>query len=200
MGNIVLAKAPSQSILLGKEPKEYYGTMTPQKLNNIKLMFMGPPSVGKTTFIDLYVNQDYLKKDPTMGVDHTVITKNDIDYHIYDTTGIREYRHILRPYYNMIDAYVIMIEHDNMDYRNIISEFYNDIAKHKKKTYAVYLVINIKNKNGMSQNMDMSNHIIELCKKLDDSIIVYKLDVMNKYMTDRTMETLLDGIYKHSLI
>lgn len=201
MGNFTSGTwAHPQSTFFGKESHEYYGTMEQQKEgqhilpkhNNIKLMFIGPSLVGKTTFINSYINQDYTKHEPTMGVDYTVISKNKIDYHIYDTTGIREYRHILCSYYGIVQAYIIMIEHSNMNYKNIISEFYRDISEHKKGSQIIYLLINVKNTGKTSQNIDMSSYIIELCKKLDNRTIIYKLDVTDKDSMNDTMEKILD--------
>lgn len=178
------------------------------KINNIKIMLIGPSLSGKTTLIDSYIRQEYIEHESTIGVEFFTITKKNTtphrivegygfsstNYHIYDTTGIQKYKHILNSYYQVVQSIILVIEHSNNNYMNIIPRFFDDIVNYGKvpiENKIIFVVINVKN-IGKMNNTDRSDDIIKLCRSISKNIIIHKLNIMDRDMLNDTMEKILD--------
>ena len=173
-----------------------------QKYNdNIRLMFIGPSASGKTTFINSYLKQENTVHESTIGVEYTNIFKNNTNYHIYDTTGIQKYRHILQSYYSTIDAYVLMIEHNNNNFMSIITSYCKDIVEYGKTALddkIIFVVINMKDSRRIGE-IDMSSDITKLCHSINKKIIIHKLNLSDQGMLNDTMDNILNYCFNNFL-
>ena len=92
---------------------------------NIKLLLLGDPSVGKTTFLWKYMNNQYKNNyDLTIGVDYaTKVIKIDdkkINLQIWDTAGQESFRAITTSYFRSANCALIFFDVSNIDsYNNV---------------------------------------------------------------------------------
>jgi len=106
---------------------------------NIKLLLLGDPSVGKTTFVKKYIDNKYNKNyDVTIGVDYASkklnIDNKHINLQIWDTAGQESFRAITTSYFRYSNCALVLFDVTNID-------SYNNVE------YWIKLYLNMSNNN-----------------------------------------------------
>ena len=131
---------------------------------NIKLLLLGDPSVGKTTFLKKYIDNKYVKNyELTIGVDYAskklTVNNQNVNLQIWDTAGQESFRAITTSYFRNSDCALVFFDISNID-------SYNNVE------YWVKSYLNISNNN--------ANTILLIGNKSDNVI----RDISNKDCLD----------------
>ena len=102
-----------------------------------KLIFIGEPRVGKTSYADRLVDDKYKNQyGPTLGVDfyskHITLDDNVvIKNHIWDTAGQEKFSPLIRNYYKGIAGAVIMFDITNRNSFNKVRYWITQLDANK---------------------------------------------------------------------
>ena len=97
---------------------------------NIKLLLLGDPSVGKTTFLKKYIENKYLSNyELTIGVDYAfkklILNNKNVNLQIWDTAGQESFRSITTSYFRSSHCALIFFDVCNIDSYNNIEYWVN---------------------------------------------------------------------------
>jgi len=97
---------------------------------DIKLLLLGDPYVGKTSFLRKYAGNGFKNKyELTIGVDYSLkrmeINNRKIKIHMWDTAGQESFRAITMSYFRSADCALIFFDVDNIDSYNNIEYWVN---------------------------------------------------------------------------
>lgn len=113
-------------------------TMNNNIYTPIKLFLLGNSTVGKTSFIKRYFQQDFGNTITTLGVDveKTLVTISDTIYKIevWDTAGQERLRSIPRQYYSKGDGFILMFDVTSRSTFNDVIEWIKDIRGNGRNT------------------------------------------------------------------
>lgn len=105
-----------------------------------KVALIGNSSVGKTSFVDRYINYEYNEDmKSTIGVDFATRCLRDEfsggkrrrveTLQLWDTAGMERYRAVTQSYYRSMDAIIVMYDVTNMDSFMSLPNWIDDIAR-----------------------------------------------------------------------
>ena len=123
---------------------------------SFKLLFLGSISVGKTSIIYRYVN-DNLKIDQkaTIGIDYKTKTieykSKKIKLKIFDTSGQERFRALTKNYYQGTDGIILVFDLKRRDSFEDITYWMKEINKNCDKTKIGLLLIGNKNDGDINE-------------------------------------------------
>jgi len=83
--------------------------------NKIKILLLGDASVGKTTIVDSFINNEYDDNiTPTIGLDYKSKIVYDTNLQLYDTSGQERFRVLVNSYYRYADVVMFIFSLDNI--------------------------------------------------------------------------------------
>ena len=86
----------------------------------MNICLLGDCESGKSSFVNLLDDKEYTKPHKTIGVDHTVVYKNNIKIKIWELSGNIKFNDITRHYYDQKDVFVIFFDINNIiSFKNI---------------------------------------------------------------------------------
>ena len=165
---------------------------TNSKSDFINIITLGESSVGKSSIINRYVenNFDY-NFVSTLGVDfrkkNININGEDIRLKIWDTAGQEKFRSIQKQYYRNSDGILLVFDVTKFDTFNVLEEWINSIKNQTSNDIIVVLVGN---------KIDLNNKVIS-----DDDIKNFANDNKFKYFltsaaTGKNINEVFDYIVK----
>ena len=165
---------------------------TNSKSDFINIITLGESSVGKSSIINRYVenNFDY-NFVSTLGVDfrkkNININGEDIRLKIWDTAGQEKFRSIQKQYYRNSDGILLVFDVTKFDTFNVLEEWINSIKNQTSNDIIVVLVGN---------KIDLNNKVIS-----DDEIKNFANDNKFKYFltsaaTGKNINEVFDYIVK----
>ena len=165
---------------------------TNSKSDFINIITLGESSVGKSSIINRYVenNFDY-NFVSTLGVDfrkkNININGEDIRLKIWDTAGQEKFRSIQKQYYRNSDGILLVFDVTKFDTFNVLEEWINSIKNQTSNDIIVVLVGN---------KIDLNNKVIS-----DDEIKNFANDNIFKYFltsaaTGKNINEVFDYIVK----
>ena len=165
---------------------------TNYKSGFINIITLGESSVGKSSIINRYVenNFDY-NFVSTLGVDfrkkNININGEDIRLKIWDTAGQEKFRSIQKQYYRNSDGILLVFDVTKFDTFNVLEEWINSIKNQTSNDIIVVLVGN---------KIDLNNKVIS-----DDEIKNFANDNKFKYFltsaaTGKNINEVFDYIVK----
>ena len=136
---------------------------------NIKVLLLGDPSVGKTTFLKKYMNNQYKNNyELTIGVDYASkiikIDDKNINLQIWDTAGQESFRAITTSYFRSANCALIFFDVSNIDSYNNIEYWVNTYLSMSNNSENSILLVGNKSDNIMrdvSKNdcLDLANSL-----------------------------------------
>ena len=125
-------------------------------IHSIKITTLGNSGIGKTRFLKKYCGAVYNNDFPTIGVDFCskIINNYNIQYHIkfWDCAGDKRFLSIIRPYYRDTEYFIIFFDAENINYKDNINLWLNEIKYEiYKDNYSLLLV-------GLSNNSYYSHY------------------------------------------
>ena len=165
---------------------------TNSKSDFINIITLGESSVGKSSIINRYVenNFDY-NFVSTLGVDfrkkNININGEDIRLKIWDTAGQEKFRSIQKQYYRNSDGILLVFDVTKFETFNVLEEWINSIKNQTSNDIIVVLVGN---------KIDLNNKVIS-----DDDIKNFANDNKFKYFltsaaTGKNINEVFDYIVK----
>ena len=165
---------------------------TNSKSDFINIITLGESSVGKSSIINRYVenNFDY-NFVSTLGVDfrkkNININAEDIRLKIWDTAGQEKFKSIQKQYYRNSDGILLVFDVTKFDTFNVLEEWINSIKNQTSNDIIVVLVGN---------KIDLNNKVIS-----DDEIKNFANDNKFKYFltsaaTGKNINEVFDYIVK----
>ena len=165
---------------------------TNSKSDFINIITLGESSVGKSSIINRYVenNFDY-NFVSTLGVDfrkkNININGEDIRLKIWDTAGQEKFRSIQKQYYRNSDGILLVFDVTKFETFNVLEEWINNIKNQTSNDIIVVLVGN---------KIDLNNKVIS-----DDEIKNFANDNKFKYFltsaaTGKNINEVFDYIVK----
>ena len=165
---------------------------TNSKSDFINIITLGESSVGKSSIINRYVenNFDY-NFVSTLGVDfrkkNININGEDIRLKIWDTAGQEKFRSIQKQYYRNSDGILLVFDVTKFETFNVLEEWINSIKNQTSNDIIVVLVGN---------KIDLNNKVIS-----DDEIKNFANDNKFKYFltsaaTGKNINEVFDYIVK----
>ena len=160
--------------------------------NSVKIVLLGDDNVGKTSLCYKITKNIFREKiDSTIGID---FFNKDIYYHgkkfkliIWDTSGQKRYRCVLKNYYKFAQLYIIVFDLSNMESFNSIDFWIKEIEENSN--LSEYNILLIGNKNDL--NKVVSDDLIK------EKIKIYNLDFIKISLKDSyNLYNLENKIYK----
>ena len=115
-------------------------------------LLLGDSTVGKTSFLIRYTDEDFTDTLFTIGIDSKIqkLKKNNrnITLKIYDTAGQERYRSIVQNYYKGADGIILMYDITNKNSFESIEQWINNIKESSNyENIGLVIVGNIGKKN-----------------------------------------------------
>jgi len=135
-------------------------------MNTIKIVLAGPSSSGKSSILNRYIDEDFKPQyNYTVGVEFRYkLLKNKNNYtklHIWDTSGVKCFRDIIKLYYRDANIVLFVFDLNNPTSINECFEIINS-SSDLRPDVQQYL---IGNKMDLVNNYSLTEDIIELCNK-----------------------------------
>ncbi|OHS93629.1 Ras-related protein Rab-6.1 [Tritrichomonas foetus] len=116
------------------------------KFQNIKVVFVGESTVGKTSIINIANTGEFLETTPTVGACFLVntyqINGRQIKLNLWDTAGQERYRSLTPIYFRDMDVGVLVYSIDNIESFNEIKKWHESIMNELNHKPELYLVGN----------------------------------------------------------
>jgi Ras-related protein Rab-1A len=123
---------------------------------NMKLIFIGDPSVGKTSLLRRFTEDVYKPNSPsTLGVDFVFkdyeVKGTTVKLQIWDTAGQERYRSMIDSYYKHSQGIIMVFDlTDEQSFDNILNQWMPSIVSHLGNVNPKFLVLG--NKKDLSNN------------------------------------------------
>ena len=123
---------------------------------NMKLIFIGDPSVGKTSLLRRVTEETYKPNAPsTLGVDFVFkdfeIKGTTVKLQIWDTAGQERYRSMINSYYKHSHGIILVFDlTDEQSFENILSQWIPNLISHLGTVNPKFLILG--NKKDLSNN------------------------------------------------
>jgi len=126
-------------VKLNSEQKDYKVTK--------KILLIGDPNVGKTSFLKRYLNDEYDNiYSPTIGTNikssYVSCENNIYKLNFWDVSGQDKYRNNIQSYYKNIDGIILMYDVNDMDTFVNIKYWMSEINKYSSGKIIVSIVGN----------------------------------------------------------
>ena len=114
---------------------------------NMKLIFIGDPSVGKTSLLRRLTEDVYQPNSPsTLGVDFVFkdyeIKGTTVKLQIWDTAGQERYRSMIDSYYKHSQGIIMVFDlTDEQSFDNILNQWMPSIVSHLGNVNPKFLVL-----------------------------------------------------------
>jgi len=172
----------------------------------LQLIIIGDSGVGKTSFMDSFVEgaeQTFCSSvHPTVGIDfkvkHIVVNEKRIKLHIWDTAGQEKFNSITTAYYRSAKGAIIMYDVTRpITFRNI-EKWYNLLQEHVRGDVEVAIVGNkcdlrsdkkVDTKSGENLATELGCHYYESSAKDNLNIENVFMGVVHKILADMPLET-----------
>ena len=145
-------------------------------------LLLGDSTVGKTSFLIRYTDEDFKDTLFTIGIDSKIqnLKKNNLNItlKIYDTAGQERYRSIVQNYYKGADGIILMYDITNKNSFESIEQWINNIKE--SSNYENIGLVVVGNKCDLENNRVVKKEEKELLeKKIEMKIIEAsaKLDI-----------------------
>ena len=145
-------------------------------------LLLGDSTVGKTSFLIRYTDEDFKDTLFTIGIDSKIqnLKKNNrnITLKIYDTAGQERYRSIVQNYYKGADGIILMYDITNKNSFESIEQWINNIKE--SSNYENIGLVVVGNKCDLENNRVVKKEEKELLEKEIEMKIIEasaKLDI-----------------------
>ena len=115
---------------------------------NMKLIFIGDPSVGKTSLLRRFTSEeDYDKNTPsTLGVDFTFkdfqVFEKTVKLQIWDTAGQEKYRSLINSYYRHSNGIIMVFDlTDKQSFENLLGRWIPTIVSNLGNMIPKFLIL-----------------------------------------------------------
>mgnify|MGYP003980824507 CR=1 FL=1 len=150
--------------------------------DNLKVLFLGNSSVGKTTLINSYVTQVYDDHiEPTIGLDYKSTIIDNTILQLYDTSGQDRFRALVKSYYRSANVILLIFSLNNIETLNEIDTFWLPNCRELCKN-PLYILIGNK------------------CDKTNDTNILHSIKELTQKYNIRYIETSAKTLYNVNLI
>lgn len=172
----------------------------------LQLIIIGDSGVGKTSFMDSFVEGNektfHSSVHPTVGIDfkvkHITVNEKRIKLHIWDTAGQEKFNSITTAYYRSAKGAIIMYDVTRpITFRNI-EKWYNLLQEHVRGDVEVAIVGNkcdlrsdkkVDSKSGENLATELGCHYYESSAKDNVNIENVFMGVVHKILADMPLET-----------
>jgi small GTP-binding protein len=159
---------------------------------NVKIILIGDANVGKTTYYNKLIGNEYYYPSPTIGVDYMRLYKeyngNKITINLWDTAGQEKFMSIITSYFNNVAGIILMFDLSRYEtyinlqnWINLINE--ENTCNHK------HLILIIGNKCDLKNIIP--NNDLEILK--NEKNVIYK-EVSCKDWDITALEGLIDNL------
>ena len=145
-------------------------------------LLLGDSTVGKTSFLIRYTDEDFKDTLFTIGIDSRIqnLKKNNLNItlKIYDTAGQERYRSIVQNYYKGADGIILMYDITNKSSFESIEQWINNIKE--SSNYENIGLVVVGNKCDLENNRVVKKEEKELLEKEIEMKIIEasaKLDI-----------------------
>ena len=161
----------------------------------LKIIIIGDSNVGKTSFLDKFVNNNFQKVYlSTIGVDFftKIIEVDGIKFkiHLWDSCGQEKFKSLTRSYYRNMDGIIMMYDITDLKSFENIKSWLTESEKFADNCVAKILVGNKKDLE------DMRSVSYEKAKKYAESIDVNFFEISNKEDYHDDIVTVLKSFVK----
>ncbi|KAH0787486.1 small GTP-binding protein [Histomonas meleagridis] len=129
-------------------------------LAKMKIMLVGDSSVGKSSLLDRYINNQFSEQKPTLGIDYAskrLDVKNIPTYvHFWDPSGDDMYFEIRNEFYQESDGIILCYDCSNKETFNKLSNWIDEGNKNKANWSSMIIVGN-KSDLGKSVSIEEAN-------------------------------------------
>lgn len=114
---------------------------------NMKLIFVGDPSVGKTSLLHRLMDDECSPDKPsTLGVDFSfkdfTIDKQTLKLQVWDTAGQERYRSLINSYYRHSQGIIMVFDlTDKISFENILSQWLPVMIAHLGSVIPKFLIL-----------------------------------------------------------
>ena len=168
----------------------------------VKLLLLGDSSVGKTSFINRFFNNEYNENElSTLGIDfqYQILKKDNsiIKLLVWDTVGQEKFRAIPSKFYRNCDGILLFFDLEKPDSFNNISKWIQDINDNNNETNCIlYLLgnkIDLSRKISLEQaNLkakELNVKYFEISCKLNINIYDPVLEMINEILNKNINKT-----------
>ena len=168
----------------------------------VKLLLLGDSSVGKTSFINRFFNNEYNENElSTLGIDfqYQILKKDNsiIKLLVWDTVGQEKFRAIPSKFYRNCDGILLFFDLEKPDSFNNISKWIQDINDNNNETNCIlYLLgnkIDLTRKISLEQaNLkakELNVKYFEISCKLNINIYDPVLEMINEILNKNINKT-----------
>jgi small GTP-binding protein len=131
--------------------------------SNYKIILLGDSSVGKSSLVERYINNDFAKNfTTTVGVDYRlkIIHDKKIKLSFWDTAGQERFNEIIKAYYRNCNCYLILFDISNQESFLHVEKWLDSIKKYSNNENPFIILIGTK--TDLSNNRAVKNNDIEI--------------------------------------
>ena len=152
----------------------------------VKVGIVGNYNVGKSSFLDSYIDQEIKKCQlSTIGVDFRtkIIDYKDKSYklHIWDTAGQEQFANIVRGYLREVDIIIFMYDVTNIKSFNDLPKWIDEVDFLNKNKKIIKYVVGHKKDDDKNREVNLRN-VKKYCKEIgikNSETSVNDLDTLN---------------------
>ena len=171
----------------------------------LKVGIVGNYNVGKSSFLNSYIEQDIKKCQlSTIGVDFRtkIINYKDNSYklHIWDTAGQEQFANIVRGYLREVDIIIFVYDITNIKSFKDLPKWINEVDHFNKKKNVIKYIVGHKKDNEINREVKFRN-VKKYCKEIgikNSETSVNDLDSLNSVF-EYLIEEVDDNVLKDKI-
>ena len=171
----------------------------------LKVGIVGNYNVGKSSFLNSYIEQDIKKCQlSTIGVDFRtkIINYKDNSYklHIWDTAGQEQFANIVRGYLREVDIIIFVYDITNIKSFKDLPKWINEVDHFNKKKNVIKYIVGHKKDNEINREVNFRN-VKKYCKEIgikNSETSVNDLDSLNSVF-EYLIEEVDDNVLKDKI-
>ncbi len=171
----------------------------------VKVGIVGNYNVGKSSFLDSYIDQDIKKCQlSTIGVDFRskIIDFGDRSYklHIWDTAGQEQFANIVRGYLREVDVIIFMYDITNIKSYKDIPKWIDEVEFLNKNKNIIKYIVGHKKDDEKNREVNFRN-VKKYCKEIgikNSETSVNDLESLNSVFQD-LLEEIDDNVLNNKM-
>ena len=159
--------------------------------SNIKIVFLGESSIGKTSIVHRLI-RDVFNDNPesTIGASFMTYEKDNIRYNVWDTAGQERYMSLSQMYYRNSDIILLVFDVSNIETINKLLLFLDKLVIDLKKDNKIIIIGNKTDLVTEVERLAVDNILTNLLKKDKYNDILNQIEYL--YVSAKSGENCLE--------